>query len=398
MKVLRHTSARPSRQRRTALQALAALTGLLVLLTGCGGSTEVAPAAPPPPPTVRFAPQDGARDVSPLQPISTSTDGRIRSASLRNSAGEQVPGQLSPDGRTWTATTPLGYDKTYTFDVTAERPGAAPATARSTFTTLRPKAQTALSMNPTDGQTVGVGQPLAFYFSAKAPPPDKQKVEQAIRVQTDPHVDGAFYWYNSREVHWRPQSYWKPGTRITVNADLYGKDLGHGVYGEADRSATVTIGDAVVLRADGASHQMSVEVNGQVQRTVPVSLGEPEHPSNNGAHVVTEKYPNYIMDSSTYGVPANAPQGYRLNVQWAVRISNSGEFLHAAPWSVTQQGRANVSHGCVNMSTPLAEQLFGLVKKGDVVEITNSGGPTLKPTDGFGDWQVPWSEWLRGNR
>lgn len=271
-------------------------------------------------------------------------------------------------------------------------------TQRSTFTTLQPRAQTYVSMNPVDGETVGVGQPVAFYFSKNAPPPDKAKVEQAIRVTTEPHVDGAFYWYNSREVHWRPQHFWQPGTQVTVDADIYGKDLGYGVYGQEDRHSSFRVGDAVVLRADGANHQMSVEVNGRVQQTVPVSLGKPEAPSSNGTHVVTTKYPDYVMDSSTFGVPADAPGGYRTDVKWAVRISNSGEFLHAAPWSVAQQGHANVSHGCINMSNADAKAVYDLLKKGDVVEITNSGGPELKSTNGFGDWQVPWDEWLSGNR
>lgn len=397
MKVLRHTSARtPRGQRLIALRGVAALAGLL--LAGCGApAAQVQPAAPPP--VVQFSPQDGARDISPVQPITaTVPDARITRAELRTSTGEPVPGKLAADGRSWRADKPLGYDRTYALSVTAQRPGGAPVTARSTFTTVRPKARTYMSMNPTDGQTVGVGQPLAFYFSKDAPPPDKKKVEQAIRIRTSPHVDGAFYWYDNREVHWRPQSFWRPGTKITVDADLYGKDLGRGVYGEADRSGTVTIGDSVVLRADGASHQMSVEVNGQVRQTAPVSLGEPQHPSSNGPHVVTAMHPNYTMDSGTYGVPANAPEGYRTDVQWAVRLSNSGEFLHAAPWSVAQQGKANVSHGCINVSPQIGHQLFGMLKKGDVVVITNSGGPDLKPTDGFGDWQVPWSEWLKGNR
>ena len=375
------------------------MTGLVVL-AGCGGPSAAQPLVPaaPPPPAVRFNPLDGARDISPTQPITVTTpDARVTDAVLTNSEGQRVSGQVTPDGKSWSATEPLGYAKTYSFVVTAQRSGQAPVTERSTFTTLAPKAQSYVSMNPVDGETVGIGQPLAFYFSKDAPPPDKEKAEQAIRVSTEPAVQGAFYWYNSREVHWRPQSFWAPGTKITVDAGIYGKDLGNGVYGKSDRHATFRIGDAVILRADGASHQMSAEVNGAVRQTVPVSLGKPDAPSSNGTHVVTTKYPDYVMDSSTYGVPANAPGGYRTDVKWAVRISNSGEFLHAAPWSVAQQGHANVSHGCINASDPIAKSMFDLLKKGDVVVITNSGGPTLKATDGFGDWQVPWPEWLKGN-
>jgi lipoprotein-anchoring transpeptidase ErfK/SrfK len=83
-------------------------------------------------------------------------------------------------------------------------------------------------------------------------------------------------------------------------------------------------------------------------------------------------------------------------VQWATRISNSGEFVHSAPWSVAQQGNSNVSHGCINLSPENAKWFFDNVKKGDVVINVNTGGPNLKPWDGFGDWQIPWGQWVSG--
>ena len=316
---------------------------------------------------------------------------------LTNPEGERVEAAVAPDGASWSAAEPLGYGKTYKAAITVQGAAGAPVTQEASFTTVDPADQTYVSMNPLDGQTVGVGQPLAFYFSEDAPAPDKAKAAQAIRIRTEPAVEGAFYWIDSREVHWRPKEYWQPGTEITVDADVYGKDLGNGVWGEENRTATFHIGDAVVLKADGASHQMSINVNGVEQRTIPVSLGKPSFPSNDGTHVVTEHHATKLMDSSTYGLPVDQG-GYQTEVKWAVRISNSGEFLHAAPWSVADQGKRNVSHGCINMSNADAKAVYDLLKKGDVVEITNSGGPELKSTNGFGDWQVPWDEWLSGNR
>ena len=185
---------------------------------------------------------------------------------------------------------------------------------------------------------------MAFYFSSDSPAPDKEKAEQAIKIQTEPAVEGAFYWFNDREVHWRPKEYWKPGTTVRVSIDVYGRDLGNGVWGEEDREATINIGDSVILRADGATHQMTVEKNGEVLRTIPVALGKPDFPSNNGVHVVTEHHATKIMDSTTYGLPLDQG-GYRTEVKWAVRISNGGEFLHAAPWAAGDLGQ-RVSHGC----------------------------------------------------
>ncbi|MER5394557.1 Ig-like domain-containing protein [Saccharopolyspora sp. NPDC002686] len=371
-----------------------------LLVAGCSGAGSDAGSSDdvPPAPMLELAPTNGAKDVAPAGPITAkATNGRIVKAELTNSDGKPVPGTIAEDGASWTAGEKLGYGKTYTLVVTAQGASGPGITQQATFTTVSPDEQSYVSMNPLDGQTVGVGQPLAFYFSKDAPAPDKAKAEEAIKIQTEPAVEGAFYWFNSREVHWRPKEYWKPGTKVTINADVFGRDLGNGVWGQEDRKATITIGDAVILKADGASHQMSIEKNGQVIRTMPVALGKPSFPSNNGVHVVTEHHATKVMDSSTYGLPIEAG-GYRTEVQWAVRISNGGEFLHAAPWSVSDQGRRNVSHGCINMSMDNAKWIFDLLKKGDVVEITNSGGPDLKSWDGFGDWQVPWDQWVAGNR
>src|SRR5699024_5448488 len=139
------------------------------------------------------------------------------------------------------------------------------------------------------------------------------------------------------------------------------------------------------------------ERNGEKLRTLPVSLGKPDQPSSDGTHVVSELHDSYFMNSETFGLPVDEG-GYQTDVDWAVRISNGGEFIHAAPWSVSEQGNSNTSHGCINLSDADAKQVFDMLKKGDIVEITNSGGPELEPWDGFGDWQVPWNEWVAGNR
>lgn len=372
------------------------LIGLVASCTGTSaGYTDDAEASSP---SVRITPNDGAQNVRPADPITAETDdGTIVRAELRNADGKRIPGSLDDDGARWSVDEKLGYDQTYTLEVTVEGSSGDPVTRESRFGTAQPEEQTYVSMNPVDGDTVGAGQPLAFYFSEDAPAPDKERAEQAIEIQTEPTVEGAFYWFDDREVHWRPQEYWSPGTEITINADVYGRDLGNGVWGQEDRTASVSVGDSVVLRADGASNQMTVERNGEELRSIPVSLGKPDFPSSDGTHVVTEKYESYLMDSSTFGLPVDEG-GYRTEVDWAVRISNGGEFLHAAPWAADDLGERNVSHGCINMTEADAKWVFDLLKKGDVVEITNSGGPELESWDGFGDWQIPWDEWVSGNR
>ncbi|GAA4016469.1 Ig-like domain-containing protein [Allokutzneria multivorans] len=360
---------------------------------GGGGST---PTTPPGPATLALVPAEGSQGVAPGEPVTvTATGGKLGEVSLLNPDGKPVAGQVSQDGLKWTSTETLGYNKSYTLNATATGTDGKPVTAKSAFSTVKPRRQAFVSMNPLDGQTVGVGQPLAFIFDVA--PPNKEAAQKAIQVTAEPKAEGAFYWFSDKEVHWRPREYWKPGTKVSIDVKVYGKDLGGGIYGQEDRKAAITIGDAVIAEADGGSHQMVVKVNGQVVKEMPVSLGSAKFPSNNGIHVVTEKHPTKVMDSTSYGLPLDRG-GYRTKVNWAVRISNGGEFTHAAPWSVRDQGRRNVSHGCINMSTENAKWYFDTVKKGDIVVITNSGGPDLRSWDGFGDWQIPWEEWLKGGK
>jgi lipoprotein-anchoring transpeptidase ErfK/SrfK len=385
----------------TALLVVGALGTLLVACSVSApnpGVRQIPPPPLPPPPVASITtdPPDRALGVSPLAPITvTVVKGKLGQVTLTNPQGAPVIGQLEPDGTTWTTTEPLGYGKAYTINANAIGDDNRPVTITSSFRTIAPRTLTYPSINPIDGQTVGVGQPLAVYFDE--PIASKQEAEKSITVTTSPHVEGVFYWFSNKEVHWRPQQFWAPGTHVTVDIHIYGKDLGNGVYGQQDRTSHFTIGDAFIARADGATHQMTVEINSRVVRTMPISMGRPDFASANGVHVVTDRNATKVMDSTTFGLALDAG-GYIAKVQWATRISNSGEFVHAAPWSVAQQGNSNVSHGCINLSPDNAKWFFDNVKKGDVVINANTGGPTLKPWDGFGDWQIPWGQWVSGNK
>lgn len=384
---------------------LFAIMGVAALLAGCSAAERTETGAPAgqraeaagrsvPDPRITLQPADRAVDVSPIAPITVSvTNGTLAKVRMVNPAGEQVDGNLAPDARSWSVAEPLGYGKTYTVTSTATGQAGEQVNQTASITTVQPRTLAYPSMNPLDGQTIGVGQPLAIYFGDSIE--DKQAAEEAITIKTDPTVEGAFYWFSDSEVHWRPKEFWKPGTTIDLDVDIYGKHLGNGVYGEENRQATVTVGDSVIARANAATHRMTVQINGAVVRTIPISMGRPEFPSNNGVHVVTQQHETYKMDSSTYGLEPDEG-GYVTTVQYATRISNGGEFVHAAPWSVADQGERNVSHGCINMSTEDARWFYNTFDKGDVVIQTNTGGPQLQPWDGFGDWQIPWDQWLTG--
>ncbi|MBV9032515.1 MAG: L,D-transpeptidase family protein [Pseudonocardiales bacterium] len=376
-----------------------------VLLAGCNvghtsarnpvGRVVTAP-LPPPVATITSDPPDHAVGVSPVTTVTvTVTKGKLGQVSVTNPQGAPVVGQPEPDGTSWKTTEPLGYGKTYTINASAVGDDDRQVSTTSTFTTIEPRTLAYPSINPLNGETVGVGQPISVYFDE--PIADRKAAEDAITVTTSPHVEGAFHWFSRREVHWRPQQFWAPGTHVTVDIHDYGKELGNGVYGQEDRTSHFTIGDAFIARADGATHQMTVEINGRLVRTMSISMGRPSTPSAKGVHVVTDRNATKVMDSTTFGLALDAG-GYIAKVQWATRISNSGEFVHAAPWSVAQQGNSNVSHGCINLSPDNAKWFFDNVRKGDVVINTNTGGPDLKSWDGFGDWQVPWAQWVSGNR
>ncbi|GDY32741.1 L,D-transpeptidase [Gandjariella thermophila] len=389
-------------RRHRRVLGTAALAALTVLASGCtGGSTSTGGA-----PTTSAAPAvditinpAGNAAVNPKTPVVVkASNGTLTRVTVTNHArGNPVAGTLSPDRTTWTSTEPLGYGASY--DVVADGTNRAgqPREQTGTVRTVAPAATAYPSLipAPTTTLTFGVGQIIGVSFDHDVT--DRAAAEKALSVTSTPAQPGAWHWIDSRTVHYRPQTYWQPGTKITVAANLYGVDLGGGVYGETDRTATYTIHDAWIAQADGATEQMRILHNGQVVKTMPISLGSPGFPTHEGPHVISDKQPSIIMDSCTYGVCAGQPGYYREKVDLDLRISNDGEFVHSAPWSVGQQGSSNVSHGCVNLSPDNAQWFFNTFNLGDVVEITHSGGSPLKIWDTYGDWELPWPEWLRGS-
>nr|WP_234904129.1 Ig-like domain-containing protein [Mycolicibacterium frederiksbergense] len=324
----------------------------------------------------------------------TAGSGVLGTVTMVNSDGRAVAGQLSPDGLTWSTAEPLGYNKRYT--LTAQALGLGGVIANTmTFQTQSPNNLTMPFVMPNDGDVVGVGQPVAIRFDEDIP--DRAAAQQSIEVSTNPRVDGAFYWLSAREVRWRPAQYWAPGTTVEVEVNTYGVDLGDGLFGQDNITTRFTVGDRVIATADDATKTLTVLRNGQVVKTMPMSMGKDSTPTDNGAYIIGDRYANLVMDSSTYGVPVNSPDGYRLDVDWATQMSYSGIYVHSAPWSVGSQGRTNVSHGCLNVSPDNAKWFYDNTKRGDIVEVINTVGSTLPGSDGLGDWNVPWDEWQAGN-
>ncbi len=226
------------------------------------------------------------------------------------------------------------------------------------------------SINIADGEVVGVAQPIIITF--KEPVADHATAEQAIKITSSKPAPGHFYWRGDKQVRWRPDEFWPDNTDVQVQA--------------GGTTSSFRIGDAFVSTADDETHTITVTRNGEVVKEMPTSMGKPKHETPNGTYIVGEQQRKMIMDSSTYGVPITDPEGYKLEVEYATRISNSGIFVHAAPWSVAQQGVSNASHGCLNVSTEDAQWFFENVRRGDPVIVQNTQGGTLSASDGLGDW------------
>jgi lipoprotein-anchoring transpeptidase ErfK/SrfK len=229
------------------------------------------------------------------------------------------------------------------------------------------------TFNPSNGSKAGAAKPI--YINFARPIADRALAEQAIHISSVPPVPGRFYWTSDTQVRWRPQDFWPAGTVVNIDA--------------SGTKSSFTVPEQLVATIDDATHQMTVVRNGKVEKTIPVSMGMSAggHTTPNGTYYVLEKFPHIIMDSSTYGVPVNSANGYKVDVDLAVRIDNSGNFVHSAPWSVADQGKRNVSHGCINISPENAKWFYDNFGSGDPIVIKNSKGLYNQP-DGASDWQM----------
>lgn len=383
--------------RRRSLAVLAAALVAALGLTACtgssgGGSTAQGaqggdPAASPPA-AVSLEPGAGSDGIAPRDPVSVTVEnGTIAEIALTNPDGKEVEGELSEDKTNWTATEALGYGKKYTWSGNAKGTDGKDVPIKGSFTTVNPSSTNGVSSNVGDGKTYGIAMPISLTFDA--PVKDKAAVEKALHVETSPENEGSWAWLSDSSVHWRPKEYWQPNTEVKLNAELYGVHFGDGVYGSNDLTVEFSIGRAQIAKGNTQTHRFEIYRDGEKVADYPASYGRESDPNlvtRNGVHVVMSKHAKYFMNNPGYGYED-------FEVNWAVRISNNGEFTHAAPWSVGDQGRANVSHGCVNLSDANAKEFYDSALPGDPVEITGSS-QDLKERDGlYYDWIYSWEEW-----
>jgi lipoprotein-anchoring transpeptidase ErfK/SrfK len=355
-------------------------------------SSSSSPAAQPA--EVSVTPADESTKVLPSTPVVVrATTGTLKKVTVTDAEGEALEGTLDASG-TWTATSRPRPGTAYTVEVVAAGSDGAPQTTTSSFTTLTPKV-TATYGIVYDGETVGVGMPVSIQFdSAVTTAAMRAEVEKRVRVTTSPKQAGAWGWLDNRQLMWRPQAYWQPGTKVTVDAPLTGVQTGPGKWVANDASGSFTVGSAMISTVDIKNHRMTVTKDGKVLRTIPISAGRPgpTTETRSGTKVIIRKEGDVTMDSATIGIEKGQPGYYKIETQSALRVTWTGEYLHSAPWSVGSQGSANVSHGCVNMAPSAAAWMYSVSKAGDIVTFTGSGRQFL-PAEGIGVWQYSWPTW-----
>ena len=336
----------------------------------------------------------------PLEVTADEDDGRITDVTATDATGRYLAGELSADGTRWRSTSPLAANAHYTVRVSTEDEDGAPGRKVLDFDTSKPLGKTRLKVTfgPKSG-TYGVGQPV----TAKLDRPVKDKaqravIERALRVDSTPAVPGAWHWVDDKELHYRPREYWPAHATLQVRSDLEGIKIGDRLWGGKAKPLKLTTGDRIIAVTDASSHSMTVYKNDEVIKELPVTTGKPGFDTRNGVKVVLGKEYFVRMRGTSIGIAEGSSDSYDLPVYYATRVTWSGEYVHAAPWSVGSQGYANVSHGCTGMSTSNAEWFFNTVHEGDVVQVINSNGHTMETFgNGFGDWNLDWKKWRDGS-
>ena len=383
------------RRRPAALALLAAAA----LTTSCSGG----PAGPPPDapdativatpqaPTVAITPAEGSSKVHPDKKVVVTAAGGALDDVTVEADGEQVAGKFNADKTRWISKTPLKPSTRYSVSATA---GA--TTATSTFTTAKPeRALQVVDVTPNrKGEKLGVGAPIIVTFNQ--PVTNKAGIERALKVEAEKPVPGAWRWINDKVVIYRTAKYWPAHQTVTFNADITGIKAGKGLYGVKDYTADLEIGARQISKVDVRKHMMYVYRDGKRVQTMRISAGKGttrEYTTTSGVHLTMERGNPVRMISP--GRKKGDPEYYDVMINHAVRISNSGEYVHAKD-NVWAQGRQNVSHGCINARPDQAKWFYDTMQRGDVVEITGTDRK-LEWNNGWGFWQMSFSQWKKGS-
>ncbi|KOV71596.1 lipoprotein [Streptomyces sp. NRRL WC-3723] len=368
---------------------------------GVGGALGKPPA---PEDVIRVTPDDGSKAVRPGDRLQVRVPGgRLEKVTVVKSQDAQqtpVPGRISEDGLTWRPDEDrLALAAEYTVDAVALDSHGRRSARHTTFTTYVPDQRFIAYVSPENRATVGTGMIVSLSFSQEIT--DRAAVQRAVRVSARPPVEIRPHWFGKGRLDFRPEHYWKPGTEVTVDLNLRDVQGARGIYGLQDKTFSFTVGRSQVSVVDAAKHTMDVRRDGQLLATVPITAGAPKHPTYNGKMVVMDMLEVTRMNSQTVGLGAE----YDIpDVPHAMKLTDSGTFLHGNYWAPDAPGQVNVSHGCVGLTdvkggssdTP-AGWFFDRSLVGDVIEVVNSKDKTVAPDNGLGGWNMGWKEWKAGS-
>ncbi|MGM7440161.1 Ig-like domain-containing protein [Streptomyces sp. PAM3C] len=396
--------------RRGGRKLAALALGVMLAVTACGGGSEpgsasedgkgkdsTAARSTQSEARVTVAPRDGAKSVETSGELKvTAAQGKLTEVVVKNAKGKTVEGAISKDGASWTPSTHLAASTSYTVHAVAEDAEGRTTTQDSRFTTLTPKETFLGHFTPEDGSTVGVGMPFSLNFTRGITNPDD--VEKAIRVTTEPAVEVEGHWFGNDRLDFRPQTYWKAGTKVTVDLNLDGVEGRDGVYGEQSKKVSFTIGRSQISVVDAKKLTMKVMRDGKVIKKIKVTTGAPGYETWNGKMVISEKLTVTRMNGETVGYGGE----YDIkDVPHAMRLSTSGTFIHGNYWGGDAFGNRNASHGCVGLrdvkggwdKKAPAAWFFDNSLIGDVVEVKNSDDAVIAPDNGLNGWNMSWEKW-----
>jgi len=340
-----------------------------------------------PPASTAFWPVDGSVDVPPNEPVAVAVEGGRAIAMQVTSPAGPVPGRF--EGTRFYPDEPWEFGGTYSVSVVTENPDGERQRASARFSTIADAPTSDIWIYP-DGGTVGIGMPVIVWFDEAVPAEHRAAIVEHLHVTTSAGaVEGAWRWTADDTLHWRPREFWPAHTQVTVEADLAGLPLGDSWFMQS-WTQTFSIGQHQRITVDAASHQMVAYVDGQAVHTMAISTGSDQYPTASGIDLIMEKHTTFEMDSSSVGI--FGAEAYRLVVDDAQRLTNSGTFIHAAPWNGLL-GEANTSHGCVNASSYDAAWMMDFTQIGDPVEVVNTP-ERVSHTNGWGDWNLTWEEWI----
>ncbi|MGW1273286.1 L,D-transpeptidase [Streptomyces sp. NPDC002491] len=402
---------------RRAVGACAALIVGALTLTACGGSaraedenakggkngTSGTSAVRTSTAKIAISAKDGSTGASINTTGVKVSEGRLTEVRMTVAgSGQAVEGVLSADGADWKPKEQLERGTKYQISATAKDANGRTAAANSIFTTVSSADSFIGTYTPDNGTTVGVGMPVSFTFDKAIG--DRKAVQSHITVTSSSGQQVVGHWFGAQRLDFRPEEYWKAGSKITMKIDLDGVQGANGLHGVQKKTVTFTVGRSQVSTVDVNTQTMTVVRDGRTLKTIPISSGDAEHTTYNGRMVISEKFTQTRMNSRTvdlgseYDIP---------DVPHAMRLTSSGTFLHGNYWYKKGNppfGRTGTSHGCVGLAdvqgargdTP-AKWFYDQSLIGDVVVVEHSPDKTVAPDNGLNGWNMSWAEWTAGS-